>query len=178
MWARRQDVALIIFFLDIKNRCSVEGGIVDWMAFKEYIEVPDYLLTKPPNKPNPPPTPSTNILPPLLPSHPLPQIHLQRPPKQLQQHLEADPRNTRVVTAFTQLIADERIYPPTISAKPSIPLTVTSEARTPTLRPGNFIEAKADALLMQRLPDQISARRRDVGVFLAEDLFRIRCLIS
>lgn len=45
-----------------------------------------------------------------------------------------------------------------------------SEARTPTLRPGNLVEAKADALFMQCPSDQITPCRRDVGVLFAEDL--------
>ena len=75
-----------------------------------------------------------------------PEITTERPPKQLQQHLEANASNARVISALTQLIPDERM-----------------------LSPGNLVEAERSTRIVQRLPDQIAAFWRDVVVTLAED---------
>ena len=77
---------------------------------------------------------------------PRPEIPIQRPPKQLQQHLETYPRNARIISPLTQLIPNERM-----------------------LSPRNLVEAECSIRFMQRLPDEITAFWRDMIVTLAED---------
>ena len=77
---------------------------------------------------------------------PRPEITIQRPPKQLQHHLETYSRNARVISPLTQLIPNERM-----------------------LSPRNLVEAERSTRFMQRLPDEIAAFWRDVIVTLAED---------
>ncbi len=126
-----------------------------------------------------PPLPHTNI-PTLLadihprppfPTLPHPQLRPQRPPKNLQQHLKANPRNGRIIAPFAQLVADERICcerTKTIN-KSSIKCNTTRTIQL-TLRMRHLVPGKANALLMQCLPYQIPPRWRDVVVFLAENL--------
>lgn len=85
-----------------------------------------------------------NLLPPAIPR---PQISPQRPPKHLQQHLKANLRHERIVPPLAQLVPYKRV-----------------------LGVRHLVKGEADALLVQRLPDQIPAGGRDVVVFLAEYL--------
>lgn len=75
------------------------------------------------------------------------EIGAQRAVEQLEQHLEADAGNGGVVAALGQLVADEGM-----------------------LGPGHLVKVEGDAVVVQRLPDQVTASGRDVGVALAEDL--------
>lgn len=68
--------------------------------------------------------------------------------EELEQHLEADAGESGVVAALGQLVADEGV-----------------------LGPGMLVEREGHAGIVQRLADQVAARRRDVGVTLAEDLW-------
>lgn len=89
----------------------------------------------------------TNILNLLLSTIPRSQIPLQRPPKDLQQHLKADLRYRRIIPALAQLVPYERM-----------------------LRVRHLVPGKTYPLLMQSLPYQISPGGGDVVVFLAEYL--------
>ena len=89
----------------------------------------------------------TNMLHRLRPPVARAQIRPQRPPKQLQQHLETELGEKRIVAAFAQLVPDEGV-----------------------LRVRGLVEGETDAVLVQGAADQIPAGGRDVGVFFAEDL--------
>lgn len=76
----------------------------------------------------------------------LSQVNLERPPKQLEQHLEARLGDRRVITPLGQLIADERV-----------------------LSPREFVERKHHTGVAEFLANEITASIVDVGVFDAED---------
>lgn len=104
------------------------------------------------------------------------QIRAQRPVEQLLQHLEAYPRDRRIIASLAQLVADERICPaPRSAPSPSHRLShglqkaQRFEAEILTLRPSNLIPRKRDPLLVQRLSNQIPAFRRDMIILLPED---------
>lgn len=77
---------------------------------------------------------------------PRPQIHLERPAKQLQQHLEAGLGDGRVVAAFTQLVADKGV-----------------------LCPCELVPAKHDAGVAHLLANEVAAGVGDVRVLDAKD---------
>jgi hypothetical protein len=74
------------------------------------------------------------------------QVRLERAREQLQQHLEADLGDGRVVAALAELVADEGV-----------------------LRPGKLVEAKDGASVAQLLADQVPARVGHVRVLDAKD---------
>lgn len=86
----------------------------------------------------------------ISPAHPIPQLRLEHPPEQLQQHLEASLGDGRVVAAFAQLVADEGV-----------------------LRPGELVPAEDAAGLAELGADEVPSRVRDVGVADAEDEGRL-----
>lgn len=75
------------------------------------------------------------------------EVGAQGAVEELEQHLEADAGESGVVAALGQLVADEGV-----------------------LGPGMLVEGEGHAGIVQRLADQVTARRRDVSVTLAEDL--------
>lgn len=74
------------------------------------------------------------------------QVRLQSPPKQLQQHLETDLGNGRVVPPFAQLVPDEGV-----------------------LGVRELVEAEECAALAHLLPDEVPTFVVDVRVLDAED---------
>jgi len=82
----------------------------------------------------------------LGPPIPLSQIRLEHAPKQLQQHLEADLGDGRVVAALAELVADEGV-----------------------LRPRKLVEAENDARVPELPADQVAPAVGDVRVLDAED---------
>lgn len=77
---------------------------------------------------------------------PRPQINLQRPPKQLQQHLEARLRNRGIIPPLAELIPDKRV-----------------------LRPRELVPREHDPSVPQLLPDQVAAGVGHVRVLNAEE---------
>lgn len=76
----------------------------------------------------------------------IPQLRLQHPPKLLQQHLEADLGDGRVISSLAELVPDKRV-----------------------LRPGELMEAKDYPGLAKLLANEITTGVGNVGVFDAKD---------
>lgn len=91
-------------------------------------------------------TPSTDVLGWGNVAVPGPQVSLEHPAKELEEHLEADLCDGRVVAALGELVADEGV-----------------------LGPGELVEAGGDAGLAELGADEIATGVGDVGVLDAKD---------
>lgn len=76
----------------------------------------------------------------------LPQIRLQHPAKQLQQHLEANLGNSWIIASFAKLVSNKGM-----------------------LRPGEFVKTENTARFTEFIADQVTTLVGDVGVFYAKD---------
>lgn len=75
-----------------------------------------------------------------------PQIRLQRPPKQLQQNLKTDLRNSRIIPPLTKFIPNKSM-----------------------LSPRKLVKAKHHTRIPEFLPNQVPPLIRDVRILDAED---------
>ena len=82
-----------------------------------------------------------------------PQVAVESPIEQFEQHLEADTCQCWIISTLGELVADESM-----------------------LCPSWLVEAEHHTCVTQCLADEVAARWRDMSVFLAEDLRAVSSL--
>ena len=98
-----------------------------------------------------------------------PQVAVQNTSKELQQHLEADARESWVVAAPVVLSVLETLYL-TCPRKGGCCILRQLIADECMLGPGGLVERERHAGVVESLADKVTALGRDVGVFFVEDL--------